>query len=259
MKDCLILGSGRSGTSLVAGLLKDSGYFLGHHLIPPDIANPKGYFEDIEVNTVNEELLAAVVPRRPRGIIGNLFYKARPAYSQRWLAKLPYNVKFSPSKKNIKRIKSLVAQSPFCFKDPRFSYTFPVWEPYLPKHTVIICVFRTPSNTALSLQKEAARDSILRNLKLKFTLRDAFEVWQQMYEHILRHYSNSRHRWLFLNYSQVLNGEAFCRIIDVLGVPHLPSDFADTRLNRCYSDVIEPWAVKTLYQKLCDLSYSFCV
>src|SRR6185437_1628887 len=63
-RNCLILGSGRSGTSMAAGILAQTGYFMGDDLWPADIGNPKGYFEDREVNTINDELIAVVKARQ---------------------------------------------------------------------------------------------------------------------------------------------------------------------------------------------------
>ena len=64
-RNCLILGSGRSGTSMAAGILARAGYFMGEELWPADIGNPKGYFEDREVNKINDELIAPVAPKTP--------------------------------------------------------------------------------------------------------------------------------------------------------------------------------------------------
>ena len=50
VKNCLILGSGRSGTSMIAGILHKAGYFMGDNLYPPRSANPKGFFENWEIN-----------------------------------------------------------------------------------------------------------------------------------------------------------------------------------------------------------------
>ncbi|NIM13858.1 MAG: sulfotransferase family protein, partial [Candidatus Aminicenantes bacterium] len=55
MKNCLILGSGRSGTSMIAGILHKAGYFMGDNLYPPRSANPKGFFENWEINEINEK------------------------------------------------------------------------------------------------------------------------------------------------------------------------------------------------------------
>ena len=65
-RNCLILGSGRSGTSMAAGILARAGYFMGAELWPADIGNPKGYFEDREVNKINDELIAPAPRRRRR-------------------------------------------------------------------------------------------------------------------------------------------------------------------------------------------------
>lgn len=52
-----MLGCGRSGTSLVAGLFART-HEMGSRLLAPDPANPKGFFEDRAVNAANERLLA---------------------------------------------------------------------------------------------------------------------------------------------------------------------------------------------------------
>ena len=47
--DLFITGSGRSGTSMVAGLFRATGAFMGQHLVKPRISNPLGFFEDAEI------------------------------------------------------------------------------------------------------------------------------------------------------------------------------------------------------------------
>jgi hypothetical protein len=42
---------------MAAGSLAKAGYFMGENLIDARKSNPKG-FEDVEVNIINEELLA---------------------------------------------------------------------------------------------------------------------------------------------------------------------------------------------------------
>jgi hypothetical protein len=54
MRDCIVLGSGRSGTSMVAGALAKAGYFMGDRLYPARDANPLGFFEAPEINSINE-------------------------------------------------------------------------------------------------------------------------------------------------------------------------------------------------------------
>src|ERR1043165_10164717 len=88
MKNCLILGSGRSGTSMAAGSLAKAGYFMGENLIAARKSNPKGFFEDVEVNMINEELLGYVVPAR-KHLLGIEFFPSRPVEGQRWLSCVP--------------------------------------------------------------------------------------------------------------------------------------------------------------------------
>ena len=57
LHNVLILGSGRSGTSMVAGLFRDSGYYLGFDLLAASAANPYGYFEDTGITEINNLLL----------------------------------------------------------------------------------------------------------------------------------------------------------------------------------------------------------
>jgi len=72
MKNCIILGSGRSGTSMLAGCLAKSGYFMGDNLYPAREANPKGFFEDPEINAINEMLIAGCYENRWKWFVGFL-------------------------------------------------------------------------------------------------------------------------------------------------------------------------------------------
>lgn len=51
------MSSSRSGTCLTASLFKNSGYFLDNNLLPPSISNPRGYYEDREINLLNNQII----------------------------------------------------------------------------------------------------------------------------------------------------------------------------------------------------------
>jgi len=53
----VIIGMHRSGTSVIARGLKVLGVTLGDNLMPPGEDNPKGYWEDLDINELNVELL----------------------------------------------------------------------------------------------------------------------------------------------------------------------------------------------------------
>src|SRR5262249_31431903 len=103
MRNCLILGSGRSGTSMLAGTLGQAGYYRGEHLVPADEANPKGYFEDDEINAINEELLYPVTPGALQG-----------RYGWRWFASIPLGTPLSASPALARRMQDQTSRTPFC-------------------------------------------------------------------------------------------------------------------------------------------------
>ena len=59
-KIIVVLGMHRSGTSAITRGLQTLGVNLGSSLIPPDDNNEKGFFEDIEINSFNNQLLSAL-------------------------------------------------------------------------------------------------------------------------------------------------------------------------------------------------------
>ena len=65
-----VLGAGRSGTSLLTAMLRSEGLYQGSvHSIQPRAANPMGFYEDWEVNAINEQILgAAAQTRRPTAL-----------------------------------------------------------------------------------------------------------------------------------------------------------------------------------------------
>lgn len=248
MRNCLILGSGRSGTSMVAGSIAKAGYFMGNNLHPGMKSNPKGFFEDREINSVNEDILAPLVPRRPP-VLGRWICRARPIQWQRWLARVPLTANIQAPADIRSRIKVALEREPFCFKDPRFSFTLPVWRPFL-RNTVFICVFRDPASTVHSILKECTSRSYLRNLSIDFD--QALDVWALSYEHILESRVNES-EWLFLHFDQVLEGDGLIRLESFTGAK-ADHSFPDPALRRSNSNIsVTPSAWRT-YQRLCELA-----
>jgi hypothetical protein len=250
-RNCIILGSGRSGTSLAGGILANGGYFMGDSLVPANDGNPKGFFEDEQVNRINEELLADVVPLPGDGIIRKLRLRARPlANRQRWLAALPLRISIRCPPYWLERIEALTAQEPFCFKDPRFCYTLATWRPYL-NNALLLCVFRHPSVTAESIVTECRRADYLRGVQIDAA--GALKVWESMYRHVLEIHYPRGGDWLFVHYDQLLDGSAFPAIETRLGV-RLDSQFPDTRLKRSRAGARPSARAMVIYQRLCSLA-----
>jgi len=224
---------------------------MGDDLIAPRESNPKGFFEGPEINSINESILAAAVGQRMR--IGNIeMFRSRPLPGHSWIARVKLSPHLISNPVVDDRIKKIVSRSPYCLKDPRFSYTLPVWRPFLSSH-VFLCIFREPEATARSMVKEV-RDVREEQGYLNYiNYRQALSVWTHMYTHIVK-----VHRfdgdWLFIHYNQVLNGEALNKIEKFTGTS-IDRSFPDPRLKR--SSVIRPTWMRTprrLYKTLCALA-----
>ena len=251
-RNCLILGSGRSGTSLAAGILAQAGYFMGEELWPADIGNPKGYFEDREVNKINDELIALVAPKTPPRGLRKLLLGDIPilGHYQHWVAVLRPDVSITCSPAMRERIAAVTARQPFCFKDPRFSYTLPVWRPYI-GDALLLCVFRDPSVTASSMVRECKRADHMKGTKVDE--RWALKVWEAMYRYILDVHYPQGGDWLFVHYDQLLDRSAGAELERRLGV-RIDRGFASAELNRSRPRAAVPRRTARLYVRLCALA-----
>lgn len=251
-KSCIILGSGRSGTSMVAGALASSGnYYMGDTLLEATPGNPRGYFESREVEALNENLIRAAVrsrwlswwmPNNPPPV----FKQDHPRSNSAWLAQMPLDCQMRANSSQISEIQRLTHRQPFCFKDPRFSYTLPVWRPYL-QDAVFICVFREPWVTAASILKEVATETYLQGLK--YDSSQALAMWGMMYTHILEKHSEQGD-WLFLHYDQMFTTEGLAALERFTGAP-VDGGFPDGRLKRSLADREIPVRILDIYSELC--------
>ena len=286
MKNCIILGSGRSGTSMFGGVLHEAGYFMGNNLYPGTVSNPKGFFESPEVNEINEMILKPYNRKKSSDFIDvlmnmrkdirllrsqrahSIFNKIKSAYfysfkliritqlrldrRQLWLSSLPPKMNVSYSNDEINhRIETLIRVKPFCFKDPRYSYTLPVWKRFLDNDTIYLCVFREPDITVNSILKECATSPYLRNVYIN--KKYAYRLWLNIYSHILSHYEKNSYRFAFIHYQQILDGSALSKISNLLEVK-ISNAFADKRLKRSAGNGNIPGEVSKLYNCLCALA-----
>jgi len=237
-RDCVVVGCGRSGTSLTAGLLARAGYRLGDRLLSADAGNPRGHFEDARLNAVNEDLIAPHADRAAK-----TGYSRPLAHGERWLAALPLDVHVEARAEQRARMADALPPSPFCFKDPRLCYTLEPWRPLL-GDAQLVCVFRHPLATARSISRDR------RYGDLTLDLEAALAVWSATYTHVLQ-----RHRrqgdWLFLHYLQLLDGSGVRRLAARLGA-NLDRRFADRSLSHSGAGGAVPGPVAELYAELCD-------
>jgi hypothetical protein len=237
VRDCVVVGCGRSGTSLCAGLLASAGYAAGRRLLPPDRGNPTGHFEDPDVNRLNEELLAPYAGRAARR-----GYSRPPRHGERWLAAFQPDVPIGPRPDLIEAMAAALPPSPFCVKDPRFCHTLAAWRPAL-GDPLFVCVFRNPLATARSISRE------VRYGDLRIDLEAALLIWERAYRAVLDRHAREGD-WLFVHYEQLLDGRGVKRLSAVLGVELDPS-FAQRSLNRARGNRPVPDELAPLYDALC--------
>jgi O-antigen biosynthesis protein len=144
----VVLGVHRSGTSVCTRSLYVFGFDLGKSLMPPETANnDKGFWEDLDIVALNDEMLAAC--------------------SRKWYSLLPLTacdidqlVEQGFLDKASQLLESkLSAPNNFAFKDPRLSKLLPLWESALQALNAdvrYLYVVRNPLSVAASLR---ARDA----------------------------------------------------------------------------------------------------
>jgi hypothetical protein len=243
-RDLFILGCGRSGTSLLAGLFRSGSYFQGARFYPPRESNPRGFFEDSEVNDINEMILRPLIPRRLCRD-GIAYMADAPSAGQHWLARIPVETEISSTPPLDGRIGAVLANRPFCLKDPRFCYTLHLWRTHAPKARMI-CVFRQPRLVVASMLKEIASVPYLANFAL--STQAAFEVWRLMYLHVLRRHACTGD-WLFVEYADLFNTSVLDRIGE-FSAAAIDREFPDPQLNRSEPVAASDAGAEAVYDEL---------
>jgi len=195
-KRIFILGSGRSGTSLVTSLFTDCGLYMGQNSYLKRGSNPDGFYEDSNINTINEDIL------RP-------YVQDKYCDGQRWLAVLNTDSHLSVTPKIRREIRILMARGECCLKDPRFSYTIQNWleEIHPEEHSGVFCivVFRNPLEFLMSVRKEIKEAPYLNGLNLDDE--ELLEAWYSQYDNILRIHKESSN-WIFIDYYDIIHNKA---------------------------------------------------
>lgn len=234
----LVGGSGRSGTSLIMGCISHNFTNTGDQpAYRDDESNPKGFFEDVNVNFLNDRILET------SGV--QLLGDRRDGRKHRhggWINKDKIET-ITATLPQIQEIKRLTKNIPFCLKDPRFSYTYPLWREFIPKESILLVIFRHPSKTASSMIKEPTPK------KIKMSYEDALEVWHAAYSNILN-FDNNDGQVVYIHYDQIFNREIDF-LIKKINIKSINYGFIEPGLNRSQEK-----SVKDKYKKMYDLLMS---
>ena len=141
----VVLGMHRSGTSVLARAMGTLGGEFGERLMPPVAGvNDKGFFEDVDVNAINEELLKAA---------GSDWYSMMPIDLDCIDASLLDRLQT----KAITVLREKCADNDtFVLKDPRLTRLVPFWRPVfacLNLRVVYVVAVRSPISVTKSLAR----------------------------------------------------------------------------------------------------------
>ncbi len=147
----LVVGPGRSGTSVVAKALNEMGVSMGVHFGKPDEINPHGYYEDLEFKNLNERFL--------RSDFNHVLFRDR--------------------------LRQLIAhrEEPWGVKDPRLCFVLGFYLDELP-NAVLVRTRRDMHSVAQSMCKcygWSYIDTIVETMRREACL-DSFTVGHKVYE-----------------------------------------------------------------------------
>jgi len=146
-KIVFITGMHRSGTSALAGIFADFGFYAGNNLMPADEDNPTGYWEDLDIFRINNKLLSHLFLSWHE--LEDIQERRINLYQQQLLNL--FSEKASTLIEN-----KLKSSENVVIKDPRFCILFPFWNGILEQISADVSFFhiiRNPLSVASSLQK----------------------------------------------------------------------------------------------------------
>ncbi len=236
----LIAGMHRSGTSMVAHLLKECGVYLGPEEQIKNAApdNPDGFWEHPEFVNINNQILAEfdggwdLVPEFPAG----------------WETSERVEVQRGKARQLIAQFE---AEPTWGWKDPRTSLTLPFWKSLLPDIKLVV-VLRNPASVARSLERRGFSSlSFGSRLWLNYYQKLMGDVSSQDY--IVTHYDayfidpQAELRRVLGYLGMPATDEMISRACSVvnLGLRNNPTSLGDLMDARIAQDVIE------MYMQLC--------
>jgi Sulfotransferase family len=255
MYNLIILGSGRSGTSMATALFRASGYFFGDSMLTPDNSNPFGYYEDLGLNHLNAAILTRLLFYRTKTILCPwLLNPIHRDVRAAWVAAPRFLVPRKLPRHHEDQVRRYATRTPFCYKDPRFSVTLPAWRPYLPKDTRFLVVFREPDRTVDSLLQVSAKDY---DPPLPLTPRWAYLHWARNYRRLLDRFSNDGD-WLFVDYNSIIEHSSIPAIEAFSGakldVSELDPSVRRSQSTRKFGDLREARQCYAIHERLLERS-----
>lgn len=184
MKPLIILGMHRSGTSLIAELLNDSGVFMGNRL--------NSHFESIDYLKINQYLLnfAHAEWDHPNNFEFLLQQEIKKNEVIKLLKRKIKSISFRCSFWGHKSLFNKNINNYWGWKEPRTTITFPIWKEIYPNAKILI-IYRNGIDVAASLyNREKIRES---NIDKSFysirclSIDESFKLWEEYNKYLNYH------------------------------------------------------------------------
>jgi len=215
----VVLGMHKSGTTLVAQMLHESGIDMGE--FDPDLGyDDDNKFERHKAQEINRSLLDGYLIPPIHSVLRRLGSEQYDQAGYRKNSDSLALVRYAALRRRLTdqaepRIEELVqncsrTHADWGFKDPRTALTYPAWQRYLPEHRLIV-VYR--SYTQL----------VHRYLKGSNNLPKLFRVlhsWTTYNMAVLEHIESTLYPTIILNYERMMDGdEEYQRLVRFLDRP----------------------------------------
>jgi hypothetical protein len=221
-----VAGVGRSGTSATARVLHESGVRLGHDFYEPDEFNSTGYYQEREIYTINQSMMAEAG-------MGDLNRHRT----------LPWrSVMLAAGERFTERMQRAVASSDDGWKDGLFSFTLEAWLVHLPQPLKIVVCLRNPEAYARSVM------NIYGLMDQAVVLR----FWARHYQRLLEIVRDYGIDAFCLQYEELIGRptEAIRLLSEFVGRP-LDASLVRTELKRFSGEI--PPQYQELYDAVCAL------
>lgn len=236
----VVLGMHRGGTSAITRSIQVLGATLGNSLMPPAADNPKGFWEDLDIFQINEELLTEFQSAWDR--VGLL----APNYQLPAVSKLQATAQAALAQK-------FSCTNHFSLKDPRIARLLPFWQRVFSESGLsvsYVIALRNPLSVADSLAQRNGFDQI-----------KSYLLWL---EHLLAAvYHTNGQRRIVVNYDRLIdNPEATIRrMAEQLGIGSIDTEalheykesFLDSKMRHAHytqQDVMNATNIPKLIQQL---------
>jgi hypothetical protein len=146
MKGLMILGMHRSGTSALAGQCAGLGLSFGDNLLPAQVDNPEGYYEDIELVSANDTLCTMLFGGWDSPLAWADAARLFPVEDSQVLDVA------KPAKEVLRSLSA--GEQHWAVKDPRLSRLLPIWSPMIQDSGLdvsLLMAVRRPTEVAASL------------------------------------------------------------------------------------------------------------